>query len=239
MFPNGLCFQIIGFILFYSLSANSVPLTPQEENQMLNSTWKLPNQFTLPRLQSLLNQFSKEAYGKAFRSIGVEEDFFHGHVLFERTLHKGQMVLSPKAILYHTQEDAHKAHWEKSVDPKYDYLDITTRNWIQWLTDEASIDGSTIENARDYLDFAQKEPSQFFDEKAEPQKELHYTIHAKNLDAHKLGFELAGELQFEFYTGHDSPYGENRRIEIQVSNEIIPLNLFTHSTYIERRPRNP
>ena len=206
---------------------------------MLTSTWKLPTQFTFPRLQSLLNQFSKEAHGKAFRSIGVEEDFFHGHVLFERTLHDGQMVLSPKAILYHTQEDAHKAHWEKSVAPKYDYLDITTRNWIQWLSDDAAKDGVKIENARDYLDFAQKDPSQFFDEKAEPQKEFHYTIHAKNLDAHKLGFELAGELQFEFYTGYDSPYGENRRIEVQVSNETISLNLFTHSTYIERRPKNP
>lgn len=237
MFRRGVHLQAIGITMFLCLSALSAPLTPKEESEMFSAPWKLPNQFSTDRLETLLNRFSQQTYGKAFRFIGVEEDFFHGHVLFERTLHEGQMRLQPRAILYHTQEDAHKAHWEGSVDEKYDYLNITTRNWIQWLSDETSQDGMRIENAREYLDVTQKDPTQFFNEHSEPQKELHYTIHAKNLASNKLGFELAGELQFEFYAGQDSPYGGDRRIDVRLGEETIALNLFTNSIYIERRPQ--
>jgi hypothetical protein len=226
-------------IIFNSVFGFSAALSPHEENKMQTSVWKLPPEFTSERLELLLNRFSEKTHSKAFRFIGVEEDFFHGHVLFERKLHEGQMRLHPRAILYHTQEDAHKAHWEKLVDPKYDYLNVTTRNWIQWLSDEPSQDGLKITNAREYLDVNQKDPAQFFDEHAEPQKELHYTIHAKNLDPHKLGFILAGELQFEFYLEKTSPYGEDRKIDVLLKEEIVSLNLFTNSIYIERRPQAP
>jgi len=205
---------------------------------MLQATWKLPSQFTLERVGTLLNQFSKETYQKAFRFIGVEQDFFHGHVLFERTLVDGKLQLNPRAILYHTQEDAHKAHWEKSIVPKYDYLNVTTRNWIQWLSEDPAEDGQKIENARDYLDVTQKDPSPFFDEHLEPQKDLHYTIHAKNLDSSKLGFKLAGELQFEFYSGENSPYGEERQIRVNLLEQEISLKVFTNTYYIEREPKN-
>lgn len=167
--------------------------------------------------------------------MGVEEDFFHGHVLFEKKQQDGRTLLFPRAILYHTQEDAHKAHWEKSVDPKYDYLDVTTRNWIQWLSDDPREDGARIHNARDYLDISQKDPAQFFNQSSGPQKELHYTIHAKNLDAQKLGFVLAGELQFEFYSNSQpSPYGDDHLLTVQVSNEEVSLRAFTNTMYLER-----
>lgn len=239
MFRNGSWIQLIVIKLFFCLPTLAAPLTPKEESEMLSATWKLPNQFSQVRLEMLLNRFSEATYGKAFRFIGVEEDFFHGHVLFEKVSVDGQLRLNPRAILYHTQEDAHKAHWEGAIDPKYDYLNVTTRNWIQWLSDTAKEDGLRIENAREYCDAAQKDPSQFFDEHSEPQKELHYTLHAKNLDSQKLGFELAGELQFEFYSGADSPYGGDRRISVRLDESTISLKLSTNSIYIERRPRKP
>lgn len=216
--------QVAVLTSFLSLLSLGAPVSPQEESQMLYGTWKLPAEFTLKRIETLLNRFSDETYGKAFRYVGVEEDFFHGHVLFERKLHEGKELLHPRAILYHTQEEAHKAHWEKTVDPKYDYLNVTTRNWIQWLSENPQEDGLRIENARAYLDVAQKDPNQFFDKGAEPKKELHYTIHAKNLDSTKLGFVLAGELQFEFYSDEKGT----------ISLRETPLSLFTNSIYLER-----
>lgn len=229
--------QIIVFICFFSLYSRTAPIPLSEEGQMLSSIWKLPNQFTEERLGSLLNKFTQETYLKAFRFIGVEEDFFHGHVLFERKLQEGQMLLLPRAILYHTQEDAHKAHWEKSIDSKYDYLNVTTRNWIQWLSDDENQDGIIIENARDYLDSSQKDPAPFFNENGEPQESNHYTIHAKNLDTNKLGFVLAGELQFEFYSNREaSPYDRDRTLMVRLPDKNISLRLFTNSVYLQRGP---
>jgi len=208
---------------------------PFEESQMLSNVWKLPSQFTLKRLESLLNQFTLETYEKGFRFVGVEEDFFHGHVLFERKLHEGQLLLHPRAVLYHTQEEAHKARWEKTIDPKYDYLNIATRNWVQWLSDDPDQDGKKIENARDYLDSNQKDPAPFFNELGEPEKAHHYTIHAKNLDGNKLGFILAGEMQFEFYSdGRTSPYGEDRVVTVHLPQQDVPLKVFTNSSYLAR-----
>jgi hypothetical protein len=227
--------QVFVFTVFLSITASAAFLAPNEESKMLSEVWKLPSQFTQKRLESLLNQFSKATHGEAFQFIGVEEDFFHGHILFEKKLQDGRTLLAPRAVLYHTQEEAHKAHWEKSVDPKYDYLNVTTRNWIQWLSDDPSEDGRKIENARDYLDHTQKDPTQFFDEASGPQKELHYTIHAKNLDAKKLGFVLAGELQFEFYSNaQPSLYGEDHQLTVQIADEAVSLRAFTNTMYLER-----
>jgi len=210
-------------------------LSPQEEEALLSAQWKLPREFHLKRIESLLRVFCARAQGEGFRYVGVEEDFFHGHVLFERKKREEKEVLFPRAILYHTQEEAHKAHWLQTIDSKYDYLNTTTRNWIQWLDDDHNLDGDRIENARDYLDFHQKDPTPFFDESSEPQKDCHYTIHAKNLDPEKLGFKLAGELQFEFYRDmKNSPYGDDRTIWVKVGEEEILLHLFTHTIYLDR-----
>jgi len=216
--------------------AFATPISPKEEADMLSAQWKLPSQFSLKRVQSLLNEFTQSTYSRAFRFIGVEEDFFHGHILFERKLHEGQLLLHPRAILYHTQEEAHKAHWEKTIDSQFDYIEVTGRNWIQWLSDEALVDGKKIENARGYLDFSQKDPAQFFKEGAAPQQELHYTIHAKNLDSKKLGFQLAGEMQFEFYRADETaPSNAERSIVVSLPHEDQKLHLFTQSIYLDRQ----
>ena len=223
------------FISLFSGFVFSKPVSLPEESQMLSAQWKLPQEFTEKRIERLLNQFAQATFEKSFRFVGVEEDFFHGHVLFERKLHEGQELLHPRAILYHTQEEAHKAHWEKSIDPKYDYLNVTTRNWIQWLSDDAVLDGEKIENARDYLDFAQKNPAPFFQETALPQKDQHYTIHAKNLDSQKLGFKLDGELQFEFYSHSEGlGYGEEKKVTVHLPQEQIDLKVFTSTLYLNR-----
>lgn len=235
-------FQVAVFTAFLSCFACGGALTKDEERNMIYEAWKLPSQFTLPRMQRLLTEFSNETFQKAFRYIGIEEDFFHGHLLFEKVGNGENALLYPRAILYHTQEEAHKAHWEKTIDPKFDYLNVTTRNWIQWLSDHDPEDGEKIENAKQYLDITQRDPKQFEVEFAEPQKELHYTIHARMLDPHKLGFILAGELQFEFQLENNKenePYysklGERGPITITLPNgEEIKLSLTTQTMFIER-----
>jgi len=226
---------LIVCIYFFSKALFPKPLSQKEESNLVSAQWKLPEEFTEKRIEQLLNQFSEATFGKAFQYVGVEEDFFHGHVLFERKLFEGKALLHPRAILYHTQEEAHKAHWEKSIDPKYDYLNVTTRNWIQWLNDEPELDGEKIENARIYLDCKQKDPAPFFEETAPPQKDHHYTIHAKNLDSQKLGFQLAGELQFEFYSHQESlGYLEQKKVTVELPNESVELQVFTNTMFIER-----
>lgn len=186
----------------------------------------------------MLNRFSKEVYGKGFRYIGVDEDFFHGHVLFEKRQESGKDVLYMRAILYHTQEEAHKAHWDKTVDSKYDYLDVTTRNWIQWFSDDSHQDGAHIENARKYLDIKAKDPKQFYEE-VPPQKDLFYTIHSKNLDGEKLGFKVFAELSLNFHLEPcggipDNVYGYIQGpIQVGVGAESACVGLLTPNPLLE------
>lgn len=218
---------------------------PQSEEQaMIYSWWKLPTEFSAARIEKLLQQLCEQTYEKGFKYLGVEEDLFHGHILFERKEHNGIPTLFPRAILYHTQEEAHKAHWEKSIDSKYDYLNVASRNWIQWLNDEPNDDGLLIENAKKYLDVTKKEPAQFEIDFAEPQEKWHYTIHASNLDNKKLGFALAGELQFEFKDASQSTpdiYGNSLGVKGPITVKVpltdpVTLNLSTSTMYIERHP---
>jgi hypothetical protein len=242
MISKSWAFLLASFLTVHIASVWGLPVPKSEEQSMVYGAWKLPSQFPLSRIQTLITKFSNETYGKAFRYLGVEADYFHGHLLFERKEVEGTLYLFPCAILYHTQEEAHKAHWEKSIDPKYDYLNVTTRNWIQWLSDEENEDGKIIENARKYLDIAQKDPAQFEIEMAEPNSKLHYTIHAKNLDNAKLGFKLAGELQFEFHQSEEKPeeiaveYLSSRGpIIVDLPNgERVNLKLTTQTMFIER-----
>ncbi len=235
-------FEVLVFMAIFSSGAWGSAIPKEEETKMLYGNWKLPSQLSIERVERLLNVFTRETHGKAFRYLGVEEDLFHGHLLLEKKEVDGTLYFFPKAILYHTQEEAHKAHWEKTIDSKYDYLDVTTRNWIQWLSDDPHADGVVIENAKKYLDVSQKDPIQFETEKAEPQQQWHYTIHAKNLDSSKLGFSLAAELQFEFYSDqashnpntdfYDSARGP---ISVTLPNGITePLKLTTSTMLIER-----
>lgn len=231
----GVTVFLVGFFALSSLSLAG-PLSRQEEVNLVSAQWKLPAELTTQRIENLLNLFCKNKAGEAFRFIGVEEDFFHGHVLFEMKEFEGRKALFPVAILYHTQEEAHKAHWEKSIDSQFDYINVTTRNWIQWLEDDSRRDGQVIENARIYLDEKQKDPSPFFDERAEPNRKNHYTIHAKNLDSGKLGFKLAGELQFEFYQDPQKGPGfaPPKKIRTECLGQESVLHLFTNTFYLDR-----
>ena len=242
MISKSWAFLLVSFLILHAFQVLGSALSKAEEQSILYSTWKMPAQFPVSRIESLITKFSNETYGKAFRYLGVEEDYFHGHLIFERKEIEGISYLFPRAILYHTQEDAYKAHWEKSIDPKYDYLNVTTRNWIQWLSDEEKEDGLLIENARKYVDGSKKDPAQFETEMAEPNSKLHYTIHATNLDNKKLGFKLAGELQFEFHRTDENPeatthgsLGAQGPIEVVLPNgESIKLKLTTNTMFIER-----
>jgi hypothetical protein len=87
----------------------------------------LPRAIGRERLQALLQLFVDTKYGKAFRHLGEERDFDHGHFLFA----SDDADAAPVAILYHTQELAFYA------EPKseYGWLNPEGRNWIQWLSD--------------------------------------------------------------------------------------------------------
>ncbi len=178
-----------------------------EEMNLESGTWKLPSNISVARLEALLQKFSDQVYGTGFKYLGVEEDFFHGHMLFEAVGSGANRQIFPRVILYHTQEQAYKAHWEKSLDTKYDYLNVTTRNWLQWMNDDPLVDGTIIENARAYYDVsttkpadrAKKDPIQFFDESLPPNLLWHYTVHSANLDQKKLGLTFMADLSVDFY----------------------------------------
>lgn len=204
-------FLVLAFLLANSVLAADLP--EGEERRMTYETWKLPSAFSLSRVERLLQTVVTRLHGKAFRYLGVDEDFFHGHLLFEETKTESGHRLTPRAILYHTQEEAHAAHWRGTVDKKYDYLDVTTRNWIQWLSDEEEKDGERLENARIYFQREQTNPRydwhQFWKEGAEPEERFYYTVHDRRLDPQRLGFKVYGALQFEFYRTDCDSLGEN------------------------------
>ena len=197
-------------VLLLAASCFASDIPKSELSNMYTGTWRLPSQFTDARLVKLLNLFNAKVYGKGFRYIGEAGDFFHGHILVEGIGKGPDKILRPRAILYHTQEEAYKAHWEPTPAlTKYDYLDVTTRNWIQWLSDDPAQDGVDIRNAREYVDAKKKDPSVFFGDHPAPVFKAHYTIHGSKLDDSKLGFNLDGESEFEFYADcNTSPENE-------------------------------
>lgn len=191
---------VLSTFIFLPNLGISGPLSENDRYYLLYGTWRLPSQFSNERIEKLLTLASGGMYLSGYRYLGEDGDFFHGHMLFEERKENGKSVLYPRAILYHTQEDAHAAHWgERGIDPKYDYLDPKARNWIQWLSDDPALDGVKIENARVYVDGSKRDPKQFFESKP-PQKIWHYTIHSHQLDARALGFSVFSSLQFEFHT---------------------------------------
>ena len=75
------------------------------------------------RMQVLLQRFVDKLYLKAFRHLGDERDFDHGHVLY------APASKTPVAILYHTQELAQ----DEPAGSDFAFVDSGARNWIQWL----------------------------------------------------------------------------------------------------------
>lgn len=99
------------------------------------SALPLPRTVGKERLQELLQAFVDTKYRKAFRHLGEEKDFDHGHFLFASDAPDA----APVAILYHTQE---LAYYEKP-ESDYGWVDPEARNWVQWLDD------GRIQNAKE------------------------------------------------------------------------------------------
>lgn len=222
--------------MLFSLVLISQTSKKQEllSKESFTASWKLPPEFTLERIEGLVQDMVDETHGIGFRYIGVDEDFFHGHVLFTMDRLTDEGRLFPFAVVYHTQEDAGKAHWGQGTDSKYDYLNVQTRNWLQWIDGR---DGQKIYNARDYLDEKQKDKSLFF-ETTEPIKGQAFTIHAHNLSVEKLKYSVVGELQFEFYKSdcqeswHNDYYGRGP-IKVTMPNQELVCLKLTTSVFID------
>jgi hypothetical protein len=134
--------------------------------------------FSALEFQSLLQRFVNEQYLKSFRRLGIEEDFDHGHLLFD-----ARSPQRPVAILYHTQELSEYA----SMDPR-------ARNWIQW------VDRGTIENASRYerKTYPHTASWDWFLQRELAALRQHHTILDKMLDPALLGVEVSQSRQWVF-----------------------------------------
>lgn len=203
-------------------------------------TWKLPSEFSVARLHHLITSFSEQVYGKGFRYLGNTNDVDHAHILFRLA---DEDTKNPRlesfAILYHTQENAYSAYWRQSVPPQYQYLDVRTRNWLQWLEQDPIEDGMLIKNAREYADPNKKDLSVFYED-SPPKEGEHYTIHSFNLSFEKLNSEIVGDLQFRFQDINCrgmKPVDEvNRRVRIKINSNYpdVCLQLKTDTTIIAK-----
>ena len=144
----------------------------------------LPGGLEPSRLQSLLQRFVDQLYMKAFRHLGDERDFDHGHILFSSVSKR------PFAILYHTQEMAR----DQPAGGEFGYVNPEARNWLQW------IDRDGIVNADSYQrkDFPRTAFWRWFEEERLPTLRQYHTIIDKMLDPAKLGEETSESLQWVF-----------------------------------------
>lgn len=144
---------------------------------------RLPDGLDRGALERLLQRFVDTAYGKAFRHLGDERDFDHGHFLFD-----GQG--RPKAVLYHTQELA----MYEPADGPFGWLDPDGRNWLQWLDD------GRVENASAHVRASYPSGAEWdwFRYKDLPQLLRHRTILSKMLDSERLGLDLTRAEQWVF-----------------------------------------
>ncbi|MBI3547494.1 MAG: hypothetical protein HY078_00435 [Elusimicrobia bacterium] len=135
------------------------------------------------QFQSLLQKFVDKLYLKAFRHLGDERDFDHGHVLYSNSG-------APAAILYHTQELA----YDQPAGSDYGYLDAEGRNWIQW------IDTDSIENASCCVRSKYPETAfwDWFRFAKLPALLEHHTILDKMLDPERVGAETMESAQWAF-----------------------------------------
>jgi hypothetical protein len=148
----------------------------------------------------LLQAFVAAEHGKAFRHLGDERDFDHGHFLFA----KGRA--EPVAVLYHTQELARYL-----AGGPFSFLDPDARNWIQWL------DGSgRIENASKYLRRSYPDTPLWDDFKNLylPGYTLNRTIVDKMIDPVLFGFEIESSAQWEFPRADCSKEPSAARIDV-------------------------
>jgi hypothetical protein len=147
------------------------------------STRKAPP-FGPAELQPLLQRFIDAEYGKAFRHLGDERDFDHGHVLMSPD------GIHAAAILYHTQELAHR----EAAGSDFGYLPGRERNWLQWA------DSGKVENARTYArrDYPKTAAWDWFQARELPALAARGTVTDAMLDPERLGFSPAKSRQWTF-----------------------------------------
>jgi len=168
------------------------------------------------RMQGLLQRVVDKLYLKAFRHLGDERDFDHGHVLY------GAGSKTPVAILYHTQELSQ----DEPAGSAFGVLDSGARNWIQWL------DRDAIENANRYQreSFPDSAYWRWFQAERLPSLKRYHTILDKMLDPERVGAETADSRQLVF-TRFDcasppAPRPGNTPIDIRLpSGEKVCLDL--------------
>lgn len=136
------------------------------------------------RMQSLLQGFVDKLYLKAFRHLGDERDFDHGHVLY------APGSKTPVAILYHTQELAK----DEPAGSEFGYVDSSARNWIQWV-DRGGIENADAYERREFPDTAYW---RWFQAERVPVLREYRTIVDKMLDPARLGAETSESLQLVF-----------------------------------------
>ena len=136
------------------------------------------------RMQSLLQGFVDKLYLKAFRHLGDERDFDHGHVLY------APGSKTPVAILYHTQELAQ----DEPAGSEFGYVDPAARNWIQWV-DRGGIESADAYQRREFPDTAYW---RWFKAERVPVLRRYHTIVDKMLDPARLGAETNESLQLVF-----------------------------------------
>jgi len=134
--------------------------------------------------RGLLQRFVDKVYLKAFRHLGDERDFDHGHILFDARSSR------PRAILYHTQEMA-KGFPSASV---FGYIDPGARNWLQWIGEDR------IEKADGYQrkDYPSSASWAWFVAARLPTLRRYHTIIDKMLDPALVGAETAYSVQWVF-----------------------------------------
>jgi hypothetical protein len=143
----------------------------------------LPAEVRRSTLERMLQRFVDTAYSRAFRHLGDERDFDHGHLLFDSRTGR------PAAILYHTQELA------KNEPPEsdYSYIDPEKRNWLQWL------DGR-LENANTLVRrvYPAGASWRWFEKVQLPDYVSYHTVVPKMLDADRLGIDDSRSQQWVF-----------------------------------------
>ncbi len=201
--------RVCAVLVALSLYASPAVAQPAEAARRVASA---ASAMVLPpaRFQALLQQFVDKLYGKAFKHLGDERDFDHGHLLLGAD---GK----PVAILYHTQE---LAHYEKPSSD-FAYIDPSGRNWIQWL------DRAEIENADRYVrsSYPRSATWEWFQAQELPALKEHHTILDKMLDPALLGFTPSSSVQWVFTRASCPASGGDGLLRVSVRGEPVCLAL--------------
>lgn len=100
--------------------------------------------FSKIQFKKILAEASKQLYAKAYKYLGEEKDFFHGHVLYPVDSYPSDDIMrkrvkpgtAPISILWHTQESA--------GDGLMEYVDKHARNWLQSIPQPADVQNACL-----------------------------------------------------------------------------------------------